>query len=197
MSGIETEVKFRVDDVERLESRLRAAGFRLETPRTFERNVLYDTPDRRLRLDRQILRIRQYGDKWVLTHKAIPAAGDTGQYKHRVETETTLGDGETVAAIFTALGFAPAFAYEKWRTEWSDGVGHCVIDETPIGVYAEVEGPEDWIDQTTAAVGVTASEFMVDSYGRLFEIWKQETGSEASDLTFEAVGESAEVNALS
>ncbi len=153
MSAIETEVKFRVQDVARVEQRLQAAGFRRETPRTFERNVLYDTPERRLRLDRQILRIRQYGDKWVLTHKAIPAEGDTGLYKQRVETETTVGDGETVAAILASLGFTPAFTYEKWRTEWTDGTGHCVIDETPIGTFAELEGPEDWIDKTAAAAG--------------------------------------------
>jgi adenylate cyclase, class 2 len=189
MSGIETEIKFRVHDVAKLEDRLRAAGFRLETPRTFERNVLYDTPNRRLRLDRQILRIRQYGNKWVLTHKALPAEGDIGLYKSRVETETTIGDGETVAAIFAALGYAPAFVYEKYRTEWADGVGHCVIDETPIGTYAEVEGPEEWIDRTAAALGVDSSQFQNESYGRLFDLWKLKTGSPATDLTFEATRE--------
>jgi adenylate cyclase class 2 len=189
MSGIETEVKFRVQDVARVEQRLREAGFRRETPRTFERNVLYDTPERRLRLDRQILRIRQYGDKWVLTHKAIPAEGDTGLYKQRVETETTVGDGETVAAILASLGFTPAFTYEKWRTEWTDGTGHCVIDETPIGTYAELEGPEDWIDKTAAAADIHQSQLQNESYGRLFDLWKEQTGSPANDLTFAAIGD--------
>jgi adenylate cyclase class 2 len=190
MTAIETEVKFKVQDVEALEERLQDAGFRQETPRTFERNVLYDTSERRLRLERQILRIRQYGDKWVLTHKALPAEGDSGLFKHRVETETTLGDGESVGAIFAALGFLPAFIYEKWRTEWADDIGHCVIDETPLGVYAEIEGPEDWINRTAAALGVDSSEYIGLSYGRLFEVWKEQTGSSANDLTFEAVAES-------
>lgn len=189
MTAIETEVKFRVRDVAETEGRLKAAGFRQQTPRTFERNILYDTPERRLRMERQILRIRQYGDKWVLTHKALPAEGDTGLYKHRVETETTLGDGETVAAIFASLGFLPAFTYEKWRTEWADETGHCVIDETPLGTYAEIEGPEEWINQTAAALSVDSSEYIGLSYGRLFEVWKEQTGSPANDLTFEAVGE--------
>jgi adenylate cyclase class 2 len=190
MIAIETEVKFRVADAAELEDRLQAAGFRRETPRTFERNVLFDTPDRRLRRERQILRVREYGGKWVLTHKAIPAQGDSGHYKQRVETETTLGDGETVAAIFAALGFLPAFTYEKWRTEWADATGHCVIDETPIGLYAELEGPEDWIDRVGAALGIAPSEFRNESYGRLFELWKLETGRQVNDLTFAAVHES-------
>jgi adenylate cyclase class 2 len=192
MTGIETEVKFLVQDAVLLEQRLHAAGFRQETPRTFERNTLYDTPERKLRSDRQILRIRQYGEKWVLTHKALPREGDTGLYKHRVETETTLGDGDTVAAIFAALGYYPAFTYEKWRTEWADATGHCVIDETPLGLYAEIEGPEEWIERTAAALGVAPSQFVSLSYGRLFDLWRERTGSPVTDLTFEAVGPSVE-----
>jgi adenylate cyclase class 2 len=191
MSAIETEVKFRVRNSVELELRLEGAGFRRETPRTFERNVLFDTPERRLRQDRQILRIRQYGEKWVLTHKALPTDGDTGLYKHRIETETILGDGESVAAIFASLGYLPAFTYEKYRTEWADDLGHCVLDETPIGVFAELEGPEEWIDRMAAALGVDRSELFNVSYGRMFELWKEETGSPANDLTFAAVGEVA------
>ena len=41
---------------------------------------------------------------------------------------------------FKSIGLVAAFRYEKWRSEWSDGEGHCVIDETPIGVFAELEG---------------------------------------------------------
>jgi adenylate cyclase, class 2 len=196
MSGIETEVKFRVDDVATLEERLRAADFRLETPRTFERNVLYDTPERRLRLDRQILRIRQYGEKWVLTHKAIPAEGDTGTYKQRIETETTIGDGETVATIFASLGFTPAFIYEKYRTEWTDGTGHCVIDETPLGTFAELEGPVSWIDRMAAALTVNSADMTNLSYGRMFELWKEQTGSPANELTFAAVSEPAAASVI-
>jgi len=189
MSAIETEVKFRVRDAVDLELRLQAAGFRRETPRTFERNVLFDTPDRRLRQERQILRIRQYGEKWLLTHKALPSEGDFGLYKHRIETETTLGDGESVAAIFISLGYIAAFTYEKYRTEWADETGHCVLDETPIGVFAELEGPEEWIDRKAAALGVDHAELFNLSYGRMFELWKEETGSRANDLTFAAVGD--------
>ncbi len=45
MSGVEIEVKFRVADPAALEAKLGQIGFRCITPRTFERNVLYDTRD--------------------------------------------------------------------------------------------------------------------------------------------------------
>src|ERR1700758_3385505 len=134
--AIETEIKFRVASVGELVMQLRGAGFRQQTPRTFESNVLYDTPDRKMRARTEILRIRTYGGKCTLTHKRLPddRPGED-RHKHRIETETGVSDGNALAEVFRALGLVPAFRYEKWRSEWSDGEGHCVIDETPIGNF--------------------------------------------------------------
>ncbi|WP_446743464.1 class IV adenylate cyclase [Silvibacterium acidisoli] len=189
MSAVEIEVKFQVTDAAALEAKLRTIGFHLDTPRTFERNVLYDTPDRRLRSEHAILRIRRYGEQWVLTHKCMPKDNDPeARHKHRVETETRVSDGEALGAVFEQMGFAPAFAYEKWRTEYADATGHCVIDETPIGTFAELEGPEEWIDSKAAQLGLEPDQLSTLSYGRLFEQWRERTGSDAADLTFAAIG---------
>ncbi len=188
MTAVEIEVKFEVADAAALDEKLRAIGFHCITPRTFERNVLYDTPDRRLRAQQSILRIRKYGDRWVLTHKALTPDNDpAARHKRRVETETEVADGEALGAVFTQLGYSPAFTYEKWRTEYADASGHCVIDETPIGIFAELEGPEGWIDSTSARLGLDASQLSTLSYGRLFEEWRARTGSAAPDLTFSAI----------
>jgi len=188
--AIETEIKFRVTSVGELELRLQGAGFRLDTPRTFESNVLYDTPDRRMRARTEILRIRNYAGRCTVTHKRLPDAGpgeDT--HKHRVETETKVSDGEALAEIFRSLGLVAAFRYEKWRTEWSDGDGHCVVDETPIGDFAELEGTAEWIDRAAARIGVDHSDYLTLSYGRLFDLWREQHQCAANDLTFEAIAE--------
>jgi adenylate cyclase class 2 len=190
--AVETEIKFRVADLDDLRDRLEAAGFRLETPRSFESNVLYDTPDRRMRGRTEILRIRSYAGKWKLTHKRLPDAGPgqnaaNDRHKHRIETETEVSNGGALAEVFRSLGLVAAFRYEKWRTEWTDGQGHCVVDETPIGNYAELEGTDEWIDNVSARLGVDCSEHITLSYGRLFDLWRQEHGSAAEDLTFAAV----------
>ena len=137
----EVEIKFLVEDVESLQRQLRAAGFRLQTPRTHEMNTLYDLPGQVLRRRGQLLRLRKYGKQWILTHKA---KGKAGRHKSRVEIETPVNDGEKLAAILRALGFAPTFRYEKFRSEWTDGKGEVVIDHTPIGVIAEIEGRPRW-----------------------------------------------------
>jgi adenylate cyclase, class 2 len=186
--AVETEIKFRIADPDDLSRRLKAAGFHLETPRSFESNVLYDTPDRQMRSRTEILRIRSYAGKWVLTHKRLPDSGPgEDRHKHRIETETEVSDGEALAEVFRSLGLVAAFRYEKWRTEWSDGEGHCVVDETPIGNYAELEGTAEWIDRVSERLGVAASDCLTLSYGRLFDLWRQEHGSTAEHLTFAAI----------
>ena len=123
---IETEIKFRVDDLAGLARRLEAAGFSLQTPRAFESNVLYDTPDRRMRARTEILRIRSYADRWTVTHKRLPDCGpgeDT--HKHRIETETEVADGEALAEVFLSLGLVAAMKNgapsgpTMWVTAWS------------------------------------------------------------------------------
>jgi adenylate cyclase class 2 len=188
MVTVETEIKFRVDNLAELDGRLRHAGFHLDTPRTFESNVLYDTPDRAMRARTEILRIRTYGSKCTLTHKRLPDNGPgEDRHKHRIETETGISDGKALAEVFQSLGLVPAFRYEKWRTEWSDGEGHCVVDETPIGNFAELEGEPAWIDRVASRLGVPPSAYMTLSYGRLFEQWREEHHSSAEHLTFDAV----------
>ena len=99
---LETEIKFRVADLAALAARLESAGFRLETPRSFESNVLYDTPDRQMRARTEILRIRSYAGRWTLTHKRLPGAGIAGEdrHKHRIETETGVAHGDALAEFF-------------------------------------------------------------------------------------------------
>ena len=185
---VETEIKFRVPDLAQLELRLQSAGFHLDTPRTFESNVLYDTPDRQMRGRTEILRIRNYGGKWTLTHKRLPTSGPGEDlHKHRIETETEVADGDALAEVLTSLGLVPAFRYEKWRAEWSDGEGHCVVDETPIGNYAELEGRPEWIDRASARLGVDHAQYLTLSYGRLFDLWQMEHACAAEDLTFAAI----------
>jgi adenylate cyclase, class 2 len=189
MQAMEIEVKIRVSDRDALEQKLPSLGFTRVTARTLERNTLYDKPDRELRNSRQILRIRQYGEKWVVTHKRVPSNSDEeGPHKSRLETETLVEDGPVMAQIFEALGYGPVFVYEKWRTEWADALGHCVLDETPLGVYAELEGPGDWIDATARKLGIEATEFIKLSYGRIFEMWKEQSGSKAMNFTFDEIG---------
>lgn len=180
----EVEIKFVIADLRATERRLRALGFRRVTPRTHEMNVLYDLPGHPLRRRGEILRLREFGGRWKLTHKSRGAAR---RYKSRVELETVVADGPRTEGILRALGFRPSFRYEKFRSEWSDGQGEVVLDHTPIGDLGEIEGTPRWIDATARRLGLSPRDYITDSYGGMFLKWKKRTRSQASEMTFRAV----------
>lgn len=163
---------------------LKRAGFKRISRSTHEMNSLYDLPGQKLRKRGELLRLRKYGETWVLTHKA---KGKSGRHKVRVELETRVENGDQMDAILRALGFAPTFRYEKYRAEWSDGTGHVVLDETPIGNFGEIEGPSRWIDRTARALGITPGHYITQTYAELFFIWKRATRSTATEMTFRAL----------
>jgi adenylate cyclase, class 2 len=177
----EIEVKFRVRDIRALGRKLRAAGFRLKTRRTHEMNTLYDLPGQTLHRKGELLRLRKYGQEWVLTHKA---KGKDGRHKSRAETETRVHDGRNTDAILRALGYVPSFRYEKFRAEWTDGKGHVVVDETPVGNFGEIEGAPRWIDSTAKKLGVNRADYITKNYATLFFDWKRKTKSPAREMTF-------------
>ncbi len=190
MAKAEIELKFCVPNVAELCDRALQAGFALQTPRTLERNALFDTPQRRLLSERSLLRMREYGGKWVVTHKRPPLDNDDGApYKERLETETLVEDGEAMGAVFVELGYAPVFRYEKFRTELRDtlGEGHLVLDETPIGDFAELEGERGWIDNALQRLDIAPDWCFTDSYGRMFLDWKERMSSPAQNMTFDEI----------
>jgi adenylate cyclase, class 2 len=184
----EIEIKFLVPDLRSLETRLTEAGFRCVTPATHEVNTLYDLPGRKLRHEGELLRLRKYGETWRLTHKA---RAKVGKYKLRAELETGVSDGPQTDQMLRALGYQPVFTYEKFHSEWSDDKGHVVLDHTPIGDVAEIEGPARWIDQTAKAIGVSPASYITKSYAELFFDWKRKYKRKAMNMTFREIGGSA------
>jgi adenylate cyclase class 2 len=180
----EIEIKFSIQDIRELQRRLRKSKFRLVTPRTHEINTLYDLDGQPLRKHGELLRLREYGSEWTLTFKA---KGKTGRHKTRTELETKVADGKRLESILLALGFTPSFRYEKFRAEWSDGKGHVVLDETPIGNFGEIEGKSRWIDQTARLLEIRTANYIKQSYSELFYFWKKRSRSSAKEMTFKAV----------
>jgi adenylate cyclase, class 2 len=181
-SDREVEIKFRISDLQALTDRLQEAGFRQVTPRTHELNTLYDQRGK-LRRRGALLRLRQYGTKWTLTYKDS-SRSKAGRHKSRREIETRVEDGQAAARIIEALGLAPSFSYEKYRSEWTDGQGHVVLDETPIGNYGEIEGPPEWIDITAERLEIPGEQYITQSYSELFLAWKRKTRSKAQHMLF-------------
>jgi adenylate cyclase class 2 len=183
---LETEIKFKFDDIHDLTSRLQSAGLRLVTPRTHEMNTLFDLSGRPLRKKGALLRVRKYGSRWTVTFKG---KAKLGRYKTRPETETGVEDGQVLRAILESAGFIPVFSYEKFRSEWTDGNGHVVIDETPVGNFGEIEGRGPWIETIAKELHISPGQYITDSYATLFQKWRRSTHSTAKNMLFAEVGQ--------
>jgi adenylate cyclase class 2 len=168
--SIETEVKIRMPGgaAEALDY-IKRHGFQVRTPRSLQADQVFDRPDGDLRKARQLLRVRSEHGRAVLTFKGAPFPGP---YKSREELEAETEDAAALIKILDRLGYVPAFRYEKYRTSFGlpgeTEAGVLTLDETPIGVFLELEGPESWIDRTALHLGFSAKDYLSVSYATLY-----------------------------
>jgi adenylate cyclase class 2 len=183
-SNLETEIKLRLDSAAATRRLLRRFGFSVAKRRVFESNTIFDTPAGDLRTGRNLLRLRQAGQRHTLAFKGPPVAG---RYKSREELESEFADPASMRRILERLGYAPVFRYEKYRTEFagSDPAGAVMLDETPIGPFLELEGPPRWIDRTARTLGFSRAEYITASYGKLYLEHCQSKGIQPTNMVFD------------
>ncbi|MDE3137688.1 MAG: class IV adenylate cyclase [Acidobacteriota bacterium] len=196
-AGLEIEIKLRVEDGAEMARRLRRLGAR-SLGRVHERNTLFDTEDHSLGHSRRVLRVRSTEKvrvgksrrgrgrdvKGLLTYKS-PVEGS--RYKVRKEIEVTVGPPEQAERILEGLGFRPWFRYEKFRTTYRvPGLARLVIelDETPIGVFLELEGQPGSIDRAAERLGYGPGDYLRESYYELFERERERAGLERGRMLF-------------
>lgn len=192
-TGTEIEVKLRIADRRQLLRRLARLRAKLAGSRVHEVNTLYDTADGHLARRGQMLRIRverpaargNGAGKARKTGKQRPAtalltfkgpaksakANRVSRYKVRAEHELRIADHEELPTILEALGLRPWFRYEKFRTTFRlPGMKNLdvALDETPIGLFVELEGARGQINRAAGLLGFHGSDFITKSYGALF-----------------------------
>ena len=185
MTGpIETEVKIPIrEGADAAQSLIEARGYRVAIPRTLQIDQVFDYPERTLRNSGRLLRLRSENGQAIITYKGPAAAG--GRHKSREELETSAGDAAMAELILERLGFIRSFRYEKYRTTFSvpGEPGIVALDETPIGVFLELEGPAYWIDEAAEKLGFGSESYVIASYATLYrDFLKSNAGP--SDMVF-------------
>jgi adenylate cyclase class 2 len=187
----ETEIKLAVRDIKTFERKLKKLGgkpVKAGNGRVHELNVIFDTPDGGLAKHGQLLRIRTESVQSVgkkeaprrvmLTFKqpAVRALEDDGsRFKIREETEVEVADAAMLRKIFEGLGLRGWFSYEKYRTTWKLGAATrwakdllIELDETPAGVFVELEGSPEAIDKAAEALGYSRKDYLLKNYLELY-----------------------------
>ncbi len=180
----EIEVKIPIASLAAVRDRLRAAGASLSAAAHDESNVLFDDADRRLSGSGRTIRLRRAAGRAILTYKG--AARFQGGAKTREERETEVSNEEETRAILAGLGLAPRFRYDKRREEWDCEGTVVALDETPIGLFVEVEGDPAAIRRVVTLLGLDASESIPYSYAELYARRRKENPSLPPDMVFPA-----------
>lgn len=204
---IEREVKLSFASAEAAREAVGALGAAPLRARRLQDDRLFDTPGGRLRGERCTLRVR-------LERPARPdgaagdsaAGGDSGGaggtiatlatltfkgppqpdvMKVREEIETTAGDGAALLRVFEKAGFEVWFRYQKYREEFAHGDTIVAIDETPCGVFVELEGSEAGVTQLARALGRTPSDYITASYRSVYETDCAARGVRVTHMVFE------------
>lgn len=179
---VEREIKLRFASVDAAREAVLAAGATPLLGRRLQEDSLLDTPDGLLRAKRSVLRVRMENGKSRLTFKG-PVQPST--MKMREEVETLLGDGEVLLRVFAELGLEVWFRYQKYREEFAHEEVIVAVDETPVGVYVEIEGSEHGIAAMATALGRAPADYIVDSYRSLFLQQRETLGLSGSDMLFD------------
>jgi len=180
-TSLEREIKLRFDSVEDARKAVLSAGCTPRLGRRLQVDALLDSEDEQLRRRRCVLRVRVENGKSRVTFKG-PVQPST--MKLREEYETLVGDGEVLLKIFEELGLHVWFRYEKYREEFSHDDVIVAVDETPVGVFVEIEGCEQGIEIVVAALGRSQADYILDSYRSLFPQHREACGLESSDMVF-------------
>ncbi|MBP8303948.1 MAG: class IV adenylate cyclase [Phycisphaerae bacterium] len=181
--GVEIEAKLQVESLTEVEGRLK--GGRAEfVAEQHQRDTYYDDPLRALEGGDRCLRIRhqRVGDREevLLTHKG-PKLPDA--FKRREETEVSIGDGQAMDQLLTALGFRRALVVSKTRRLWR--MGPCLValdDVAGLGTFVEVEGPGDQaICAVQKALGLESAQHVPTGYASLIASKKAERRTKNSE----------------
>jgi adenylate cyclase, class 2 len=179
---LEREIKLRFADAETARGAVLAAGATLLHARRLQEDALLDTEDELLRVQRCVLRVRVESGKSLITFKG-PV--QPSLLKIREELETLVGDGDTMLQILQALGFHIWFRYQKYREEFSLGDVVIAVDETPVGTFVEVEGGDRGVHDVAEILGKTPSDYVLDSYRRIYITHCDTHGVPCADMVFE------------
>jgi adenylate cyclase class 2 len=183
----ELEVKFYLANLDGVEKTLEGAGAILVQPRTYERNLRFDTPEGRLTRSAQLLRLRRDSAN-RLTYKG-PSEVEDG-VAVRTEIEFTVENFENAQALLEALGYQVSMIYEKYRTVYELGGTLVTLDEMPFGNFAEIEGRDGTTIQAVCIqLGLSWELRTLHSYAVLFQALKKNLELLFRDLTFENFAE--------
>jgi len=183
----EIEVKFLLKDYSALMQKISDLQLRCSQERIHEFNLRYDLPDGSLVAKKQVLRLRK-DTQARLTFKG-PGIMEQDVLT-RKEIEVVVSDFDATNRLLEALGYQVIMMYEKFRANYLMDKLVLSVDETPLGLFIELEGESPaQVRRAADALGLDWDARINLSYSALLNIFNQSTGHTFRDLSFENFSE--------
>lgn len=183
----EIEVKFLLKDYSALMQKISDLQLPCSQERIHEFNLRYDLPDGSLVAKKQVLRLRK-DTQARLTFKG-PGIMEQDVLT-RKEIEVVVSDFDATNRLLEALGYQVIMMYEKFRANYLMDKLVLSVDETPLGLFIELEGESPaQVHRAADALGVDWDARINLSYSALLNIFNQSTGHTFRDLNFENFAE--------
>lgn len=174
----ETEIKLGVTDLAQMIQKISRLGIKC-SGRVRERNTLFDASNGELRRRGRLLRVRVETPapstlvsgglrRTLVTFKSPAPASAGSRYKEKLERERVVSGGRAWRSGLRSLGFRPGFRYEKFRTTFPLRGVHLDLDETPAGVFLEIEGAPGSIDRIARRLGFSRHDYIRSTYAELY-----------------------------
>ncbi|MCJ2163670.1 MULTISPECIES: class IV adenylate cyclase [unclassified Pseudodesulfovibrio] len=177
---LECELKYLNADLKDLSHRLQRAGGE-SSGRYLEVNMVFDRPDRSLKQDGILLRLREKQGRGVLTVKRPPDVVQSSILKVFEEIETAVGDVSVMKTALEAVGFMQVFAYEKVREKWRFMECNVCLDQLPFGDFVEIEGTDDSVPACAKLLGLDVAATTKETYHGLNIEYRQAQGLEPDE----------------
>ena len=180
----EIEVKFLLKDYSALMQKISALHLPCSQERIHEFNLRYDLPDGSLVAQKQVLRLR----KDTLARLTFKGPGVMEEdVLLRKEIEVEVSDFDTTNRLLEALGFQVVMMYEKFRANYLMDNLVLSVDETPLGLFIELEGESPaQVRKAADALGLDWEARINLSYSALLNIFNQSSGHTFRDLSYAA-----------
>lgn len=179
----EFEVKFMVPDLTQVHLKLQSLGACLKQPRVHEVNLRFDTPTGDLQRLHQVLRLRRD----TASRMTFKGAGQIREgVQQRLELEFIVSDFDAARAFLEALGYQVIWMYEKYRQVYAlEDALSVTLDETPLGNFIEIEGPDGAsIQRAATQLNLDWEARILVSYAVLFERARAALGFRFRDMSF-------------
>ena len=210
----ETEIKLAIKDLEGLLTRLRGMGVKprgrvLERNALFDTDASdLRSRGRMLRLRTEIPAPSKFASggqrRTVLTAKSPASDRKSGESRHRdadykrnMEREVVLRAPQRRSSkakrtlqdrgwpfALGVLGLRSKFRYEKYRTTFRVRGVQVDLDETPVGIFVELEGKPGAIDRVARDLGFSSRDYIRATYYDLYVADRRKKGRAVRHMLF-------------